>query len=98
VNLTGDHTALIIIRGEACIGTRARLRKSLADVRLEEAVRDVYVDLSGLTFCDAQAIRELAGFVDHARQTGHEASVHNARPVVRRLSTLMRLNEDLHLD
>jgi anti-anti-sigma factor len=95
VAVTQDHTVRISIRGEADIATIAQLRNTLAQVGLD-AVRQVHVDLSEFTFCDAQSMRELASFVDHARQTGHGISVHNTRPVVRRLSTLMRLDQNLY--
>jgi hypothetical protein len=73
----------IVLRSEADLSTRERLRSSLAEIELGRASL-VYLDLRLLTFCDWTSCRTLLRFERRNQAAGHDVRIHRPRPIVRK--------------
>ncbi len=74
--------------GEVDLSNRDALLCELAAVCLED-VDTLHLDLHELTFCDIQGCHLLGMFLARAQISGVEVRIHDARPVVRRVLTLL---------
>ncbi len=89
------RTVLVEVRGELDISTRAQVADVLDGLEPRpRSIRHVVLDLRGLTFMDAQGVRELIKQADFARDNGHNFAVVNGQRNVRRLLELIAV-EDL---
>ncbi len=90
VTTTSRHGVVwIVVRGEADLFTGDRLRTSLAGIELERASL-VYLDLRLLTFCDVASCRTLLRFERQTKAAGHDVRIHRARPIVRKLMSILK--------
>jgi len=78
----------IVVRGEVDLANREQLRTSLAAIELERA-NLVYLDLRRLGFCDSAGCRILLRFEEQATRAGYHVRIHRARPVVRRVMSIV---------
>ena len=78
----------IVVRGEVDLSNREQLRSRLADIDLRRA-KQVYLDLRLLTFCDSAGCEILIRFKKRAESAGHDVRIHRAKPVVRKLMSIL---------
>ena len=83
-----DGVVTLVLRGEADIASLERLESTLAQVEIDGA-RAVHVDLTELDFADVATLRHLMRFAQRARAKGHQVTSRGARPVLRRVATLL---------
>lgn len=89
---TLDGTATLAVSGELDLATRDRLLGALE--RLEaDGEDDITVDLKGLAFIDATGLHALVGARDAARMRGMTLEFRNPSPAVRRLLSLVGLDD-----
>jgi anti-anti-sigma regulatory factor len=94
--LDRDDSAWVILQGEADIATLGDLEAALAHLELDDA-KPVHLDVTELTFADVATIRRLAIFAQRARQAGHSVRTCGARPGLRKVANILRLQVDLAL-
>jgi anti-anti-sigma factor len=80
--------AWIVVRGEVDLANREQLRRDLAAIDLGRAGA-VYLDLRLLRFCDSAGCRILLRFTAQARASGYDVRIHRARPIVRKVMSIV---------
>ena len=78
----------IVVRGEVDLANHQQLRISLAAIDLS-AASVVYLDLRLLGFCDSAGCAILIRFQRQAAAAGCDVRIHRARPVVRKVLSLL---------
>ena len=72
------------------------LDQALRNIELDGA-RLVHLDLTQLAFADVATIRRLAAFAGYAKRSGPDVTTCGARPTVRKVANLLRVQDDLGL-
>jgi anti-anti-sigma factor len=85
---TSASTLWVQVCGEVDVSNHDQLRAALSAVDLDGA-HIVRLDLQHLTFCDISGCRHLLLFEREARLSGHETSIHGARPTVRKVLSVL---------
>lgn len=80
--------------GALDLATATQLRERLDEVRASGG-RGLVLDLRGLTFIDASAVRLIIGCNSHARESGIEFSIIQGPRAVRRVFEITRLLDEL---
>ena len=84
----------LVLRGEVDVANREQLHFGLA--RLERAdIQTVNVDLSELDFCDVYACRRILRFAAEVRAEGLQFRISGARPIIKRMATILDATDDL---
>ncbi len=84
----------ILLRGELDLATDDQLRVALSSLRLApEGV--IWLHLAELHFVDAASLRQLVDFTRHVRAAGRQVAVNGIHGVVRRMTDLLGLEEEL---
>ena len=78
----------IVVRGEVDLANHQQLRTTLAALELGRASL-VYLDLRLLRFCDSKGCGILVRFQKQATAAGHDVRLHRARPIVRKIMSLL---------
>jgi anti-anti-sigma regulatory factor len=86
--ITSPSTVSIQVCGEVDLSNRDQLQAALSAVDFDGARTD-RLDLQHLTFCDISGCWHLLLFEREARPSGHQTSIHGARPTVRKVLSLM---------
>jgi anti-anti-sigma factor len=82
-NRNGNNSATVRLFGELDIASTGAARRAL--VQLEAGIRQIVLDLSHITFCDAAGVRFLLTAQEQARTTGRTLVVRHASRPVRRV-------------
>ena len=89
ISVTASASSVWIrVCGEVDLSNRAQLQAALSGVDLDGA-HTVTLDLKHLTFCDTRGCWHLLRFEREARLSGHETSIHGAKPTVRKVLALI---------
>jgi anti-anti-sigma factor len=91
-----ESAARIIIRGEADVANVDHLRAALDGIELDGA-KTVQLHVSGLTFVDAAALRQLTTFARLMEQGGRTVLTCGARPTLHRMAVELEVREHLGL-
>ncbi|HEX6248304.1 MAG TPA: STAS domain-containing protein [Nocardioidaceae bacterium] len=84
------------LHGEADIATLPHLAAALDGIELDGA-RCWYLDVTGLEFADVATLRQLATFARQVRRSGHEIRTCGANATLRKVASLLRVQDDLGL-
>ena len=90
------HVLRVALHGESDFSKIHELDQALRNIELDGA-RLVHLDLTQLAFADVATIRRLAAFAGYAKRTGPDVTTCGARPIVRKVANLLRVQEDLGL-
>lgn len=93
---TREDVAMIEVHGEGDRSTLADLEAALVRVPLE-AVTQVQLDVTGLDFADTSTIRRLAVFAEQAKEAGKDMTTLGASPMLRTVSEVLELEDELNL-
>jgi len=85
---TSASTVWVQVRGEVDVSNHDQLQAALSAVDFDGA-HSVRLDLQHLTFCDISGCRHLLLLEREARLSGHETSIHGARPIVRKVLSVL---------
>jgi len=94
--LHDDGVALLTLGGELDLEVLPLVRRSVEEV-LQDGLRVVVVDLTGLTFCDSSGLGALLRASRTVRELGGRCLVAGARGPVLRLMSLTDLGRVLEL-
>lgn len=96
--VTEHHERGVRVRlhGTADVTTLQDLLAALAEVSLD-GQRNVQIDVSNLDFIDVPALRRLVAFAAEARQSRHVVTTRGARPLLRRMTRVLEVDDDLAL-
>ena len=83
-----DSQVTMTLTGELDLLTVADVKAALADVALDDDIRDIFVDLSGVTFTDSTGIAALIAGKRLACAVGKRYDVIAAHGMVRRVLDL----------
>ncbi|MFL6081083.1 MAG: STAS domain-containing protein [Ornithinibacter sp.] len=86
----------VSIAGEVDLWTLDQLTRRLRDLDLDDGAH-VRLELTRLRFADVAAVRVLAGFARHARDTGHPLTTQGAGNTLRKVASLLGVLDDLGL-
>lgn len=92
-----DQALWIFIRGEADLSNHQKIEAALSDVDLAGA-RRVNLALSDLRFCDVRTICSLLNFALEVRDQDCDVAVMDANPLVRLMTRLLAVDEELRFE
>ncbi len=82
-NRNGNNSATVRLRGELDIASAGAARRALE--QLDAGIRQIVLDLSHITYCDAAGVRFLLTAQEQARTTGRDLVVRHPSRSVRRV-------------
>ena len=86
----------LAMTGELDLASAARVESDLERIERDNPER-IVLDLRGLTFMDSTGLRLIAGADTRAREAGREVIVIQGPEAVRRVFSITRLDERLHI-
>lgn len=92
----GEVSTWVVVSGEADVADVPGLDDALERVPVD-ATPLVHLDLSELTFADSRAVRRLADFAVRARGAGRDVRTSGASQLVRRVATVLGVQDELGL-
>lgn len=89
---------VVMIDGEIDHHTASRIRDRIDNKFLMEPVKNMILDLSGVTFMDSAGIGLILGRKNKVALIGGKLVIRNPRPEIRRLLSVSRIDELIELD
>jgi anti-anti-sigma factor len=94
---TTDTTTIRFV-GELDISSLARAEGIAFEALDKTTARGIVIDMSEVTFCGSAGLSLLIRLTKAARNTGRESVVRRPRPIVRRMISVMGLEEVLNVE
>jgi len=96
--VTHRRTAVVALRGELDIATVAKVAEAMDDLEPQaDGVRQIVLDLRGLSFMDVLGLNELIKQNEYARSNGHNLTVVRGSDAIHRMLKLTGVEDHLVL-
>jgi len=92
------NTLVVMIEGEIDHHTASKVRERIDSKFLMEPVKNMILDLSGVTFMDSAGIGLIIGRKSRVSLVGGRLSLRNPNPDIRKLLRVSRMEELIELD
>jgi anti-sigma B factor antagonist len=88
---TSAHAVYIVVSGEIDLATVDDMRHAMTEAIAGDGVREVLVDLTGVTFCDSSGMEAFDAAYGLAAGRGVRFRIFNMQPMVRRVLEVVGL-------